>query len=512
MPGNDHPDRQETHSKWRSIFTRIARQGGIYALGNIALKASGFLLAILYLNPEYFSVEAFGYFSLLFITANFGIVVVGLGIGPGLLKYMTDPEFQENRQALPFTALVATTGVAVLALGAFSAAARPIAAVILDSSARVDLIYLMILYVVFQVIGKIPLMLLRVQERAGWYVTISLVEMLVLLGAAYYLVIGQDMSLFGLMAAYTISAGVSTIVLVGGMLGNVTWRFDQGLVRKLAEFGVPLVMASLASWFLGAGDRYLLKWLSDTRTVGLYEWAARLAGVLNLLFVQSFNMAFSVVGLKTLGREQNGGKIHQQVFRHYVIWTGWATLGLSLFVYDVTRLLPADPFYLQASSLVFFLGIGFMAYGIYYIINNIVYATGRSRMISLNVMAAAVLNALLNILLIPVLGATGAALATVFSYLMLAAGAAYLVRQSDQLRFPWSVLAVVLGLISGLYLIGQSTINWTTLARLTVRLGILLAYPLLVVLAGLYSRSELRKARTWVYRQWQQYWASEAES
>lgn len=487
----------------KRVSSRLLRQSSLYALGNVALKASGLVLAVLYLNPAYLPVEAFGYFSLLIVTSQLCIYGAGLGIGTGMLKYMADPAYAERREALPFTALVATLAVAVLAGVFLWGVGRPLAGLLLDDPANVRLIHLMALYVGFKVVGAVPMMLLRVQERAGWYVVAMVAEVVVLIGAAFVLMVRLEQGLFGLMGAYTLAAGVSGVALVAVMLKQVAWRFERRLVRTLIRFGVPLVMASLASWFLNAGDRYLLKWLTDAFTVGLYEWGARLAGVLNMLFVQSFNLAFSVIGLKTLGAGGNEGQVHRQTLRHYVIWTGWAVLGLSLASYDLTRMLPADQAYLQADTLVLLLALGFMNYGIYFVIINVVYASGHTKAISLNVLAAAILNAGLNLVCIPFWGAFGAAVATFIAYLALGVGAAYVARKQVDVGFPWGVYIVVLGLLGGLYLLGQPALSWPLALRIGGRLGLILVYPVLILATGLYTRDDLRMLRDGI-RQWRQ--------
>ncbi len=488
----------------KSISSRLLRQSGFYALGNIALKASGLALAVLYLNPNYLSVEEFGYFGLMIATTQFGLYAVGLGLSVGLMKLMADPDYEAEREALPFTALVTTLGSAAVALVALWLIARPLAGLMLGDPARDGLIHLMTLYLIAKVIGAIPLMLLRVEERAGWYVMAMIAEVVVLLGAVYVLMVMKGMGLTGLMGAHALAAGTSTTALIVAMLIRMPWRFERRLIRLLIRFGLPLLIASLASWFLNAGDRYLLLWLADAATVGLYEWAARLAGTLNLLVVQSFNLAFSVIGLKTLGEGDRDGQVHRQTLRHFVIWTGWAVLGLSLLAYDLTLLLPADLTYLQADTLVLFLALGFMNYGVYYVIINVVYAAGRTKAVSINVFGAAVLNAVLNVILIPFLGAFGAALATFLAYLALGIGAAYFARQDVPLRFPWGVYVVVVGIVGVLYALGVPGLDWSVPARLGARAGLILAYPPLIMLTGLYSRDDARlvwsSIRGWMKR------------
>lgn len=470
----------------------VARQSGVYALGNIALKASGLLIAPLYLNPELLTVEGFGQFALLNVTAQLAIFIVGLGLGQGLLKFVTDPDLAHKREVLPFTTLTATLGAVLVGCGAIAALAEPVTGVLLGPDAPSTLLVLVAGYVGAKVMGSIPLMLLRARERAGWYATAVGLEALVLVGAVYYFLAVLQWGLWGLMAAYTASATVGTTVLLVAMLRLVPWSFDRTLVLPLIRFGWPLAVGALAAWFLNLGDRYLLSWLVDDATTGLYEWAARLAGAVNMLFVQSFQLAFSVIGLKALGRGDAAADLHRTIFRHYVALTGWASLGIALLSYDLTRLLTAEATYLEAEPLVLLLALGFMAYGVHFIITNVLYAAGKTGTMGSLVFAAAVLNLLLNLALIPFIGAIGAALTTYVSYLALALGNAYVAGKTQAVAFPWGRYAGVVALVVGLYALGWMVQDASPALRLSVRLGLIAAFPPLLVLTRFYTWREVR--------------------
>lgn len=475
-------------------LSRVLKQGGWYALGNILVKASGLLLAPIYLNPAYLSTQAFGYFALLMVTAQLGICSVGLGLGRGLLKFFLDPAYEHRKQALLFTALVSCTAAAGLGVALFWALSGSLAHLLLDDGRRKPLILLLALYVACKVIGDIPLITIRAKEKAGVFTAILAGEAAILILAACYLVAVRHWGLTGLMAAYAISAGCSTATLLAVTLSRMPWRYELGLLRPMLRLGSPLIVAGLAAWVLNFSDRYLLKWLIDAKTTGLYEWAARLAGTINMLFVQSFQFAFAVIGLKALGSKSvDGSQLHRETFRHYVIWTGWAVLGLTLFAPDLTRLLSTNPYYLQADPLVLWLGLGFMAYGIHYILTNILYAAEKAYLMSAIVVAAALLNVLLNLLLIRRLGAIGAALATYLCYLILALENAYFVRRNMQMTFPWSMYAGVVGVIVSLYLVGRIGTQMSLVMRCLVKSGLAIAYLPLVVALRLYTWQEITR-------------------
>lgn len=479
-----------------TLLSRLVRQSGVYALGNAAVKVAGVALAPLLLNPAYLTVEAFGSFALLMVSAQLGIFVVGLGLGTGLLRFLSGDAGEIDTESLPFTALAATLAAAGVAAAVLALAARPLAGLLAGDAGGTELILLVALYVGFKVVASVPLTVLRVEERAGTYVAAVVAELAVLVGTAWYLMVREGAGLEGLMTAYAGAAGASALVLTGALLRRIRWRFDPAAVRPLLRYGIPLVLASLAGWFLNAGDRYLLKWLADTRAVAGYEWSARLAGVVNMLFVQSFQLAFTVLGMKALGAQD--ASFYRRTMRHYVIWTGWAVLGLGLFTGDGMRLLmrwfDVDAHYAMAGTLVFPLALGFMGFGVYVIVNNVLLAAGRTRIVGVTVAGAAVLNAALNIVLIPVWGAMGAAVATAVSYGVLALASARAAGRQLPIDYPWRVPVVVLVLMIGLYAAGLGVESWSTVPRVSARVALWLAYAAAIPAAGLYRLRDLREA------------------
>ncbi|MEX0600924.1 MAG: polysaccharide biosynthesis C-terminal domain-containing protein, partial [Rhodothermales bacterium] len=320
-------------------------------------------------------------------------------------------------------------------------------------------------------------------------------EWTVLVAGVYYFLAVRGMALEGVMIAYVASAAVSANVLTAFLLTQVAWRFDGRLVRDLLRFGVPLVLSAVAGLFLNVGDRYLLKWLTDAETVGVYGWAARLGGAVNMLFVQSFQLAFTVIGLKAVGAGDRS--LHRRTFRHYTIWTGWAVLGLSLLSYDLTLFLTeafgVDRYYLQSDVMVLPIALGFLGYGIYIVVNNILYATELTHVVGFNVLIAAGTNAVLNVALIPFLGAYGAAVATTMSYALLAALSARVAERQIRVGYPWRVVWISVTIIVVLWLAAYPTLEWDVGPRLAARVVLIVTYIPLIRVLGLYTREDVDK-------------------
>ena len=476
---------------------RLLKQSGLYALGNAAIKAGGLVLLLFYLDPALLTQAEYGRLVLLETAASLAVVLAGLGLAQGLLKYGTDPAFADERDALGFTTFVVSAGLAA-ALWIVAALLSPLLAEwLLDSGERAAIIRLAAAYAALKVVAAVPYMTLRMDERAGWYVVGLVVEFSVLLGGVYYFLVAQRMGLEGAMWGFVCSAGAAAVFLGGGLLAQGRWRFRRRLVRRLLAFGAPLTFAGLANVLLNTGDRFLLDAFDGAEAVAVYGLAQKFGGLVNMLFVQSFSMAFAVLGLKALGSlaaDAGGevGNLHRRTFRHFAVLTGWGVLGVSLLAFDVTAWVSPNPAYLQADPLILPVAFGFMAYGIYYIMMNVLYATAQTGRIAGNVLGAALFNLALNAVLIPLLGAMGAALATLAAYAGLAAVTAWQARRAVVIAFPWAALAAVVALVAGLWALGQPALGWTQPVRLGWRLALIVAYPPLVFAAGVYSREEVR--------------------
>lgn len=501
------------------MLKRLFQQSGVYALANVATKASGFVLFALYQNPAYLSQAEFGYLGVLDAVKLVALLVAGAGLPIGLIRFASSGDLTERqRAAVPATslALAAVAAGVVGLLGWVSAPA--LAAALFEGPPRVEPVRLLALYVAAKTIADVSYTELRRRERAGTYVLVGLAEMAVMVAAVAYFLAARGEGLTGVMKGYVVSAVAMACALTPVLLLHVERRVRTDLVRPMLAFGVPLIVSGLAGRFLNIGDRFLILDLLNAEAVAVYEWASRFGGIVNMFLVQSLQLAFAVLGLKALD-ETGSPDLHRRTFRHYVALAGLAVLGLGLFVTDVARLLPAvaaavvevlalfidgvprpegglDPAYVGVEGLVVLIGAGFGFYGLYVIAVNVLYAAGRSRTVAASVLGAALLNLVLNVLLIPILGLGGAAAATLVSYAALAVGTALAGERVMRAGYPWRVLVVVSAVVVVLWGAGQPVAGWPLWERLAVRAGLVgLGYPLALGLLGVYGRGDLQQAR-----------------
>ena len=476
----------------KSVF-RLIKQSGIYALGNIAIKVSGLLLAPFLLDTTYLSLSEYGQLGVLLIFAQLSIQIGGLGLGTGLLKFVGKVELAKSSNYSVFTAFIASLTSASILYLILWANSSYLSNLFLGTPGNSAVLKILGIYIVFKILAAIPLMVLRIQERAGVYASTIVLEMTVLLGAVYFLLAVQQEGIGGIITGYAIASSVSTAVVVLAVILRTKWKVDIPLIKSLIHYGAPLVFVGLANIILNAGDRFVLKAITSDAEVGMYEWAARMSGVLNLFVVQSFQLAFTVIGLKVLGTGDES--FHRRIFRHYIVFAGWAALGISLLSYELTLILNglgASDHYLKSTQLVFPLAVGILIYGIFVIINNVLYATSKTNLMSQNVIASAIFNIVLNVILVPIWGAGGAAIATVLSYGFLLGLTWRSSRKEIAISYAWSSFIKVLGLVTILYLAGQYVINVSMYGAHLIRLILLFMYPVLIIAFKIYGTEEIK--------------------
>ncbi|HEX8385627.1 MAG TPA: oligosaccharide flippase family protein, partial [Rubricoccaceae bacterium] len=373
------------------MLKRLFQQSGVYTLASVAGKASGFVVALFYVDPVYLPKADFGYFGGLRAVLMIALLVAGAGLPLGILRFATSKEVPEaDRSAVPATALlialVASAIVAVLGWIGAPAVARWI----VEDASRAGLVRTLALYVAFKTVADVSYQELRRRERPGLYVAMTAAEMLLQTVAVVVLLVGFRRGLAGILEGYLVSAVVLAVASTAVLLSRVERRVSWPLVRPMLVFGLPLVVSGLAGRFLYVGDRFLILHFLGPEANAVYEWASQFGGLINAFLVQSFQLAFTVLGLKAL---DDGGApaLHRRAFRHFSVVAGFAVLGLALFVDDASRLVTPDPEYADVSGLVLLVAGGLGWYGLYFVTVNVLFAAGRTRDVAVAVGAAAAL-------------------------------------------------------------------------------------------------------------------------
>ena len=383
-----------------------------YALGPIGGAAAS--AVALPLISWYFPADDIGRIVLLQTVSSLVLIVLGLGLDQA---YIREYHAADNRAGLLKAVLVlplAFIAAAVLLVGVFDRA-WPSEIILELNSASVGLLCL--IFMATMLLSRYLSVVLRMQERAYAFSFSQLTpKILILVIVLAYMLTGAAKSTFNLIFAYTLAQILTTLVLLLQTKSELAraWRapFDCAVLKEALRYGIPLAFGGLAYWGLVSVDRFLLKQYGTLSELGVYSMAISF-GAVALIFQSIFSTIWAPMVFRWVKEEVNLDKIGSIVALMLSLMAAILCL-VGLFSPLVPLLLPpkyAPVQFILLSSILFPL-----LYTLTEVTGIGINISKKTWLITLISVIALLCNLALCRLLIPQLGAKGAAMATAISF------------------------------------------------------------------------------------------------
>ncbi len=469
----------------RQRIKALSLQMLIYGSGHILVRSVTFLLLPLYTNV--FTTHDYGVISLAYAFMGFMGVALKYGLDAALMKWyvQTGGESRARYLTTAYFSFVITTAVIVAFLLVFR---QSLATLLLGGDHPQFIAYISgILF--FDLLWSVPLLLLRSEEKPLAFVGFSLLNVLSLLVLNLLLVLKYGMGIQGVLLSNLITSGllfVFTFPIVWKRLELRRASLDTW--RQLMRFGLPFLPAGIFAMMMELADRYILKAMTDVDTVGIYSAGYKL-GMLMLLVVMGFSRSWQPFFLKQEDTAETR-RLFARISSYLMAVLGFIWVLMCLWIPRLVRLdLGPVTFYgpdfWQGTEIVPWIALGYLFHAAYLLQLPGVFELERSRWVAITRGIGALANVGLNITLIPLYGALGAALATCFSFFIMALAFLIVNRQIYPVPYEWGRLLRVFLLMAGIY--GLYEITEGAVLRdvlLTV------SYPVGLVLTGFLNARE----------------------
>lgn len=422
-----------------------------FALGPLAGAALGFLT--LPIITWFFSQEDIGRLALLNVVTSFSTLLFTLGLDQAYVR-----EFHEakSRPALFKTTLLPGLFLLLISLAVLLSFDNVISKWLFDIDSL--LLSAMVAVVVLSTfIARFLSLILRMNEQGFAYsMSQVLPKLLLLLIIGGYVIFAANKNITNLVLANVAATLLVCIVYAWNTrkewLAGLKEAIDYSYLKKLLDFGLPLIFGGLAFWGLTATDKILLKELSSYEQLGLYSVAVSFAAAATI-----FQSIFSTVWAPTVYKWAAAGegldKIHK--VNRYVLLAVIVLFSLAgLLSWVVTLILPGNYAAVQ------WILIPCLGYPLLYTLSETTVVglgiTRRSGFAMLAAIIAFVINLLGNWWLIPSLGATGAAISTCvsfwFFFVLRTEFAIYVWKSMPRLTlYSYTSLLVIGAVLSSLY-------------------------------------------------------------
>jgi len=479
-----------------SLITRLRSQFKIEFGSQLISVLSGAILTVVLANA--LSTDEYG---LLFLSFSiFGVVELfsRFGIDRSTARYITKYKEKKTSQIPHILKFGFLLNIFSITLSCIVLLVFHLAIADLLSEPRLSTFLLFgILFILFKTLAKFTrssfqgfediraAALVRVIDRV---VRLSVVILLVILG---YGALG---ALFGYIFASALAAITGLIYVHKKYYFTPEIAALPDLREKIAKYTLPLTATSSANIIDKRVDTILVGFFLNPTAVAFYTLGKQVVSFIEApMSALGFTLSPTFEAEKAKGNSKTAARIYEQALISGLQFYVPAAAGLALIAEPMVRLIFGVE-YSGAVPVIQIMGVYAIALSVAILTSNSLDFLGRARERAILKITTSILNAILNILLIPSIGVVGAALATVLTFGLFAAGTVYVMSLEFDLRKRWiinriiRILGVTVGMSLSVIFVNDSISGYISLI-MVVALGIIVWF-ILSIAVGLTNLRE----------------------
>jgi len=464
----------------------------IYSVGNAANKLVGFILLPLYTST--FSVAIYGVLALFDTISDFLLTFSSFGIVEALKRWYWDKNAEGKQRSMFFTVIMFTMisvifflVICYLLLGKYSLE-------IFDVTISNRTVLLFLGSVLTNVLLQRMLILLRIQQKAMQNMIFNIVKLVFVLSSTVFFIVALDWGMDSVFISRLIGQSITLLFLLPLFIRNCEIKLEFSLLKDMLAYSWPLALSASLGLILTLSDKWLLRGMAGLDVVGNYALAFRISNVVKLLVVQSFAQAFVYIYFKQMDNEKNY-RFFSKTLTYFALLLAALGLVIVLFSKEIIVLLANNADYYDSYNILPFLILSVSFAGLRQMLVLPMQKYKKTKLISIIIFSAGLLNISLNLLFIPIWGGVGAAIATAVTQFLVVV--TYLLLNSRYADFRYEVKKIfglfalaALFAYAGIQL-GGMVLGW----RLVVKMALLLSFPFVLRIFGFYEKIELLRIK-----------------
>jgi len=463
----------------------LGKESLIYGAGHVAARGVTFLLLPIYTNL--FSLSDYGIISLVYTFLGFMNVILHYGLDASLLKHYVPADIEERKSILTnaYASFLLTTILFLLFLVFF----RSDISGLLFGNPLPSITLMVAGILFFDVLWSIHVLLMQAEGKPTFYTVISFVNVLFTLGFNILFVIYLKLGISGVLISNLIASVCIffiTFPIIIKRISITTLSVKQW--KRMMKFGLPFLPAGIFSMILELSDRYILRYLTNIETVGLYNAGYKL-GMLMMLVVMGFNMAWQPYFLK---KEKNEREYVANVTTYVLSVLGFLWILILIWTDTLVKLQFGDSTffgdqYWASTQIVSIIALAYIFHALYLLQLPGVYLLERSGLIAWIRGLGAVSNTILNLLFIPEYGIVGAACATCISFILMALILYLINLKVFSIPYNWNKIGLITFTAGFIFFI-----HFNFHLDFFMKIIMSFSYPIILIITGVVSVNQYR--------------------
>jgi O-antigen/teichoic acid export membrane protein len=504
----------------REQIKALSKETLIYGATTVVGRFLNFLLVPFYVNvldPKMYGVSASMYTYISFV----GIIYT-LGLEAAYFRYASKGE-GEQRSAEEEKRLFSGPFLFVLLFGGLLSAIIAVASPWLVWPAFFDpktnitpwipeftrILRWSALIVLLDSLNVIPFAALRIDRRARWFGTIRLTGIVVTLILNFVFVIGLRKGVEAIFVSNVVASASMLVMLWPTVARRFELKIDRTVMKKLVPFGLTNVPAYLSAMMVQVIDRPIVQAYLGLAMLGVYQANYRM-GIVMMVFVSLFEYAWRPFFLReSRTNDERARKLFSRIFTYFMLVACIGFLVFALFLpYILTVKLPfihhaiLKKEYASGIDIIPVVLAAYIFQGMYTNFIAGIYIKEHNKVLPFITGLGAAVNVITNMLLIPVLGIMGAALATLFAYVAMAAAIYWQVQKVYFVTYDWGRVGLLALLVTAGFVLGSQSAHFGLASEYDalIRFVVVVAVIAALFAFGFFSPSEVAAIKQMVRR------------
>lgn len=344
-------------------FKDTIKHSLIYGLGNISSKLIGFLLLPLY--TDLLSISEYGILAILEIISQIIIGIFSLNISTAMMRWSSEVKDEIDKKSIIFTSLVSTIIISISLLLILVPLRNNFSLYFFDSAKFSNYFLLLFFTSSFGIYNLIPLTIMRLREQSPLFALLNTVKFAITLLLNFYFLGYKNMGIEGILLSQLIGQLFLIVFSLPITIRNLVFKFKLSILREMINYSVPLVFSTIFALAFTMSDRFIIKYFAGEASVGVYSLGHKIASIINMLILQSFQLGFLPIAYKKLGTKDEK-QFLSKALTYYTLILVFSALSISLFGKELIELLSTNKDYWIAYSVIPIISFAFVLKGIQY--------------------------------------------------------------------------------------------------------------------------------------------------
>jgi O-antigen/teichoic acid export membrane protein len=465
---------------------KLAGQTLLYGLSTVVPRFLNWLLVWVYTRsflPEEYGIvtEIYGYITFL-------LVFLTMGLETAFFKFSTEENIEKDKVFTNSFSFVFILSVVFYGIVFFYR--QNITSFF--GYGHQEYFLIMAGVVALDAISAIPFAKLRLDERPLKFSFVKIINVIINIGLNIFFIVicplliekgyngfllkiyDENIGIGYIFISNLVAVIVQFILLSPEILKN-KFKPDKNILYKLLLYGFPLMIAGLAGISNESLDRILLKHLIVEQPLyylGIYGANIKIS-VLMMLFIQMFRYAFEPFFFKN-EKEKDSKLLYADVAKYFLFFSLIAFLSI-VFYLDIIKYF-IDYKYWEGLSIIPYICIGYVFYGMFVNLSVWYKVTSKTRYGAWLTFVGAMITVLFNVIFVPKMGYTAAAIARVASYGTMMILSFFVGRRFYKVPYQTGKMTIYFIFAIGLYFLSCILRNEKIYVNILINSGLLIIF------------------------------------